>query len=112
MLTADWDSTNPLEVNLAKVRVTEACVCDTNILKNDLEEKIDVKVYTIGGTITQKLEFGEILVKEKLIAEQNLDPVLAEVRKWLENGKPDRLLRLRLPRDLSTYWKQLNLIVI
>ena len=112
MLTANWAHIDPLD--LTKVKVKEACVCGTDVLKEHKEEQVEVKVSRIESStsITQQLELREILDKDKLLTEQSRDPVLIEVRKWLESGKPDRLQRLRLPRDLLTYWKQLNLIVI
>ena len=110
VLTANWKSSEP--VDFSKVRTRDACICSTDVLAQNNTERIDVKVSTIGSSITQQLELGEIIEKDRLIQEQNRDPVLVEVKKWLETGKPDKLQRLRLPRDLLTYWKQLHLIVI
>ena len=37
---------------------------------------------------------------------------MREVKRWLEEGKPEKLQKLRLPPDLLTYWRHLKWITI
>ena len=77
-------------------------------------EKAAVAVRSIETTssVTQQLEITELLDKQKILAEQNRDPILREVKRWLTDGKPEKLQRLRLPAEMITYWKHLNLITV
>ena len=108
-LTSDWDQGT---IELANISVKQRCICETDVLDQHEEPKTEVKVREVTtSSITQQLEIGELLDKQKIVSEQNRDPVLMEVKRWLSEGKPENLQRLRLPADMLTYWKHLHLII-
>ena len=110
MLTADWTSNNDSGTpDLNQVTAQQPCVCDSDLLDQQEQDTAHVRRIEFSS-LTEQLDIGELLDKQKIASEQNRDPVLMEVRKWLSEGKPTKLQRLRLPTDMLTYWKHLNLI--
>ena len=111
---ADLDDCSGSEtVDFAQVKTKPSCLCEVEVLDQH-NEKAAVAVRSIETTssVTQQLEITELLDKQKILAEQNRDPILREVKRWLTDGKPEKLQRLRLPAEMITYWKHLNLITV
>ena len=114
MLTSDWDPPGAESVELSKASIPDPCVCklELNVLDQHKKIKATVKRIDTSSCITQQLELTELLDKQKILTEQNGDPILTEVKRWLKEGKPEKLQRLRLPPDMLTYWKQLHLVTL
>ena len=111
MLTADWDDYRQT-VDLGRVTVKPSCVCKVDVLDGHSEVTATVKSIETTSSVTRQLEITELLDKQKIVTEQNRDPILMEVKRWLLEGKPEKLQRLRLPAEMITYWKHLNLITV
>ena len=113
MLTLDWGSQwEQSSVDVSRVSATSPCVCQLDVLDRHAPVAAEVRRIEAPSTITQQLEIAELLDTQKILTEQNRDPILAEVKRWLSSGKPEKLQRLRLPADMLTYWKQLHLITV
>ena len=50
-----------------------------------------VKMVNEVTCVAQQLEISELLDKQKIVAEQNRDPVLIEVKRWLTEGRAPNL---------------------
>lgn len=114
ILTRDYCPVSHAEcMDMSRVSLKSECLCDLPMRdQHGNNGGPQVKVVNEVKCVAQQLEISEILDKQKIMAEQNRDPVLIEVKRWLTEGKPEKLQRLRLPADMLTYWKQLGLITI
>ena len=113
MLTPDcnWDDYHPI-FDISRVTVKSSCVCEVDVL--DQHNEVEAKLRNIETTssVTEQLELCSLLDNQEILTAQNEDPILIEVTRWLKEGKLKKLQRLRLPADMITYWKHLNLITV
>ena len=79
-----------------------------------MEHNVDtsaITIRTITGTrpeSTREADPSQFTLSNLATAQRD-DPILREVRSWVENGsKPETLQALRTPRELVSYWKQFS----
>ena len=108
----DITTTQQEELDLSRVEEKQECVCSISVNDNCREKPTQPQQVNAITSVTQQLQIKDLLDVQKIAAEQDKDPVLSEVKRWLKDGKPEKLQRLRLPADMLTYWKQLKLITV
>ena len=89
------------------------CLCE-EVARADLSNKLE-RTYTqqqhVKAISTYTIDKEQLPRLEDIQTAQEEDPILSEVRKWVQEGqKPLAVQALRTPRELVSYWKQFELL--
>ena len=92
------------------------CLCsqfkeEKRAQKSEAAEKITRWELSIARIEAIPTSQEKLLSLEVIQAAQEVDPILIEVKKWVESKeKPLAVQATRTPRDILSYWKQFNLL--
>ena len=104
------DTSQDLIPNIGTSSSEDYCVCSVPEYAEfrDQHSPID----SVAAISEQGMQNLPTIKRERLIEEQKADPILKEVRRWVENKDREKIQVNRVPDLLMSYWKQFSLLTI
>ena len=103
-----------IEDELPRDNAHTACICKVqSLLDHRKDAEVQVNAITRIDSDVNEVAAPQARDLNLLRQAQKDDPILQEVRKWIDAGsRPDSIQALRAPPDLVRLWKQFHLLTV